>query len=286
MDCSLIKKTIREINDSGSTSRAELRYLVQLKTQTTPLADTESVLAHALMESPSSIGRAERIGASVVANHGSGIYEVSVEYKHETAPDRKDTAHANDEVWRFECSSNRVLTYRAEELITVRKHEDAPESFAEPGLAVNWNGRSGTECEVSGVHVLVPEMREVCTRTYSPSHITNLFKRRIMEYTGCVNSARFHGWEPGEVLFLGAVQGDEFENRNGKDLTKVKFRFAIRPNRKNINADGFTGVDVDGWDYLWNIPWPEPGFHSYSAGAVVVSRLYRRADLTKLGIGR
>jgi len=286
MDCTLINKTNREINDAGSTSRAELRYLVRLDQLSGPVADSEAALARALQESPAGIGLAERTGASVVANHGSGVYEVSVEYQRETSGDRKDTAHVNDETWRFECSSSRILTYRAESVVSVLTDPEAPAAFSDPGLSLNWNGRSGSECEISGVHVLVPEMREVCTRTYSPSHITNIFKRRIMEMTGCVNSKRFHGWEAGEVLFLGAVQGDQFENRNGKDLTKVRYRFAIRPNRKNVDAGGLGVLDVDGWDYLWNIPWPEPGAHAYASGAAVVSRLYRRADLTNLGIGR
>ena len=87
------------------------------------------------------------------------------------------------------------------------------------------------------------------THIFSPGTITTQFKKNIAEMTGRMNSMLFRGYEPGEVLFLGASgqrQGDDPE-----DMWSITYNFAVSLNQSYIAIGDLTVSYKRGWDYLW-----------------------------------
>jgi hypothetical protein len=67
--------------------------------------------------------------------------------------------------------------------------------------------------------------------------------------TGKVNGSSFRGFNPGEVLFLGA-SGSWRDSRDDTPW-EVTFHFAAQANRYNIRVGNMTGITKQGWDYMW-----------------------------------
>lgn len=156
----------------------------------------------------------------------------------------------------------------------------------EVGLAINWNNKMGDDCEVKGVEIVMPSLRETWTKTVSTSTANNTsFKRKIAKLTGKVNSRKFKGWDEGEVLFLGA----SFTADESKKKTTVTYSFSIRFNEVVTVEDTGKKYDKYGHEYVWVIP----GTHAdkkenfkikVEAEGVYLARVYDYADLNELGI--
>ncbi len=122
---------------------------------------------------------------------------------------------------------------------------------------IGWNGKTGSDMQIAGVDIPTAQMRESYTTfiTYGEL-IARGFKRQIASYVGTVNNKEFFGWQPGELMFLGAA----FSNVNFKKLSEklqVTFNFAVQLNEQmdGIVVSGSThSITKDGFEYVWLIP--------------------------------
>ena len=213
---------------------------------------------------------------------GGGVREVEVRYEHASASFSGDSLlrvkRRGDLIWSFDATGEWIRVRRGLALMQM-----VPSNAVNPGLRIGWDG-SG-DGETAGVECLLCRMREKCVATYYAKEIDISFKRNIMRLTGRVNGTSFHGWEPGEVLFLGASQGNAYRNSGGRWLVDVTYRFAVSPNENAPSLGGFSFAGrVEGWDYRWALWGREVagGSPRNRVRGIYLTRLYRRADFSAL----
>lgn len=133
--------------------------------------------------------------------------------------------------------------------------------------------------EVKGVQIEVPVMSFEEEHIFLASRITTAKVNDWGNRVGTVSSARFRGFDAGEVFLKGIST-----RRKGSDLASANFAFAVSPNQKGLDFGDLKGVNKDGWDYLWisfardgadPILKPKP-LYAY------VHKLYRRTDMNDL----
>ena len=105
------------------------------------------------------------------------------------------------------------------------------------------------ESSVNGCEIVMPTFQFTETRTVKAVKVNASYKRRIAELTGTVNAAAFKGFDPGEVLFLGATGSKKGKKR--KHPWEITFKFAVSPNKDDLVVGDITVPHKDGWDYLW-----------------------------------
>ncbi|MBE6355793.1 MAG: hypothetical protein E7058_01615 [Lentisphaerae bacterium] len=220
----------------------------------------------------------------LVRSPGGGILEAVVDYQY---PDRSASSHRRDiksngdREWLVEISTKMAHCKYAHSHIFSRKlDENAPD--IDPGLLVDWNGKTGS-ASVSGTIPILESLAEItCIATFRRDKVDNrAYLRNAVNLVGKVNSEAFHNWHAGEVLFGGLKKSVLFEGKHGEDLCNLYFRFFIRTGGKRQIA-GMDIGHVDGWDHLWLL-------RSHGAGrerihSVHVSRLYPRSSFAVLDI--
>jgi hypothetical protein len=106
----------------------------------------------------------------------------------------------------------------------------------------------------------------------------------LHDMTGSVNEDSFRGFDPGEVLYLGA----RFEAGTSATMTAVTYSFQAKPNEKNIKIKDVTVEEKKGWEYLWidygdevseGVPVKFPRY-------VYVDQIYKEKKLEELRIGK
>ena len=157
-----------------------------------------------------------------------------------------------------------------------------------PATAPDFGGAIEVDNEgnVNGVDISMPMMNFSETHYFRPSKVSTRYKQRLAELTGKVNSKNFRGYNPGEVLFLGASG-----TRRGKhagDHWEISFRFAVSPNRESLQVGSLTVKEKFGWDYLWvryadDISSDQKSLIKKPVAAYV-ERVYEFADFGGLGI--
>lgn len=159
-------------------------------------------------------------------------------------------------------------------------------AYAPAGLtAPDCEGGIGvSEDRVEGVDITTPTYQFSETHRFADGSITPTYKAALFSRTGTVNDGTFKGFNAGEVLFMGATG-----SKRGDEQWSLTFRFAASPNVSGLAVGPITGIDKDGWDYLW-IRYAE--FEDSSAQAVVkrpigvyIERTYHRMDFSVLNIG-
>lgn len=189
---------------------------------------------------------------------------------------------AGDELWGFSVGGGTATVRTAIEQLFDDGDPLLTENVAD---YVGWNGKFGEAFQCSGVNVPVPEVRETCRRTVAASSVTSSLRRTIAGLRGKVNSATFHDWNPGEVMFDGATFSEPYANEDGDTLVDVNYSFSIRLNETGREIGSFSLPDVNGWDYAWGISGFDPATQQNDVLAAFVSRVLDYADLTDLGIG-
>jgi len=162
-------------------------------------------------------------------------------------------------------------------LATVGRH-------AAPGqTAPNFSGAIGvTRDSVEGVDITVPVFNWTETHYLDDVYVTGSYKASLFRLTGKVNQAGFRGFEPGEVLFLGASG-----SRRGDEDWEITFRFAASPNRRSLTVGEITGIRKRGWEYLWvrYADAEDEGVLVKRPVGVYVEQVYEYGDFRQLGIG-
>lgn len=268
-----------EYNSKGVIQSATLKYLV------TGVADEREAILAVLSsdEVPKAIDNiATMTNVEMDERLNETTYKVNVNYS-STEQESSDSDN-NDEDSEPTVSFD---TSGGTSTINFAKWQKAlKDGSPDVGLAINWNNKMGDDCEVKGVEIVMPSLRETWTKTVSTSTANNTsFKRKIAKLTGKVNSKKFKGWDEGEVLFLGA----SFTADESKKKTTVTYSFSIRFNEVGIVEDTGKKYDKYGHEYVWAIS----GTHAdkkenfkikVEAKGVYLARVYDYADLNELGI--
>ena len=279
-ECRLKNVFIRSLNSGGSCRSAKLNYLVS---GVSPDGDDPGAdaLLLARNSAPQELDGAFLSKVTLIKNHGSGLFEVQAEYE-QPVSDRQGKKRLGDRTWIFDTTGGQEYVIHGKLLSSgAAPGEGAP---PDPGTLINWNGKNGERFHVGGVQKIVPSMRECCIAIFRSSAIDGNFRRTLMELTGHVNEKKFHSWEPGEVLFLGASSGSPFRNDQGISLVEVTYRFAIRKNVANLNVAGVSLGKAEGWDIPWSIMHPVINGRTPTAAGVYLSSIYEKGDFSQLNL--
>jgi hypothetical protein len=141
------------------------------------------------------------------------------------------------------------------------------------GGAIGYDGEN-----VNGVDITIPVWN--WTETH---YLPVINSAAYYSLTGKVNADVFRGFQPGEVLFLGASG-----TQRGDGLWEITFKFAASPNRDNIAVGSITGIAKKGWEYLW-VQYGDDVDDTVKTRikkpiAVYVERVYDEGNLASLGI--
>lgn len=128
-------------------------------------------------------------------------------------------------------------------ITTIAHHEAAGEDAVDPDGAIGWDGEA-----VEGADIEVPDFSFNET-IYAPnSWITDTYLQALRDVAAApVNNNTFHGYTGGEVLFTGASGS----RRGQTGDWEISLHFRVRKNQTSLSIGGITGIDKNGWEYLW-----------------------------------
>jgi len=202
---------------------------------------------------------------------------VTVNYVHparDVPPERSDPK-AGDQIFSFDTGGG--TAHISQSLETVNR-------YSARGEPPDFGGAIGvTEDAIEGTDIVVPVFQFNQTAYFALEAVDWTYRKKVFELTGCVNQFPFATFAAGEVLFLGAAG-----SLRARELWELNFKFAASPNFDDLVIGSMTGIEKDGWDYLW----VRYGMtKDEAAGAIVrspssvhIERVYRRKDLSELNI--
>ena len=157
---------------------------------------------------------------------------------------------------------------------------------AAPGfVAPNFLGAIGVSNDrVDGTDIIVPVFNFTETHYLADALVDGAYKLALFHLTGKVNGNPFKGFAAGEVLFLGASG-----SKRGFDDWEITFRFAASPNAINLSLGAITGINKEGWHYLWIRFVDDEDVAAKSLikrpVAAYVEQVYDYGNFSSLGIG-
>jgi hypothetical protein len=156
--------------------------------------------------------------------------------------------------------------------------------YAPPGkTAPDCKGAIGvTPDSVDGADIVVPTYSFSETHFLPDAAVTPAYKAILFALTGKVNNAAWHGFQRGEVLFLGASGSNR-----GDGYWEVTFRFSASPNMTSLQVGGITIPDKPGWAYVWFRYQDTADANQLIKRPVAayVERVYDEGDFSQIGIG-
>ncbi len=147
--------------------------------------------------------------------------------------------------------------------------------------------------QVHGVDIIEPALTWTESYDVPSSYVTSAYIKSFAALTGSVNKAAFRSFDAGEVLLVGATGSQQWDSVAGDGPWSLQFKFEARPNAgdgKTLPArqiGSITGIEKKGHEYLWvkYAKAVKEGRLLPTAEEVYVSRVYRLADFSLLGIG-
>lgn len=136
--------------------------------------------------------------------------------------------------------------------------------------------KNGNDLDIDGTDIIIPALKLSYTFTHPLGNVNEAFARTVASVTACCNSASFRGFQPGEVLFLGA---------DGSDGTsaeaEVTYHFACESNLQDHIIGSITGINKDGHDLMWVNSKNDTasGKPTITPLGVYIERVYQRIDL-------
>lgn len=270
-----------DMDGNGNAKSAKVPYFVF------GVEDEKTALDAVLAESASSLYGMARSGVSIDERISHDVFKVVVEYESASASSGSGSSSGssgsddeeNDSSFSFDTGGG--TKHVTQSLLTVARV---------PQTAPDFGGAIGVDNDgnVTGVDLTMPVMHFSETHYFRASKVTTSYKKRIAGLTGTINRSAFKGFEPGEVLFLGA--SGTRRGTDSEDEWEITFRFAVSPNRKNVKLGNLTVPQKYGWDYLWvryiDVLAPNQQYIIKQPEAAYVERVYYPADFGELGIGK
>lgn len=262
------------IDADGDLKEVEIPYFVF------EASDESAALSFARLNAPSVSGM-ELDSVEIDERIAKDIWKVRIVYAVSEGTTTTDPTEPTEEVTSsFAFDTGGGTMHLNQSLSTVGKFpEDAPDFKG--AIAVDNDGN------VNGVDVTMPVLNFTETHTFESSKVTNAYKKTVASLTGSVNNAEFRGFEAGEVLFLGA-SGTK-QSKSSKAKWEITFRFAVSPNKTNLDVGGIKVTSKKGWDYLWARYGSEESEDKRSIikkpTSVYVEQVYPSGNFSSLGLG-
>lgn len=259
----------KAINKNGKFTSAEIPYVAF------EVADENEALTAVLAAAPATCGDLPLDSVEIDSRENDTTFKVNAVYKTETSSSDDDDDDDPESTVSFDCGGGSKRMTHSLKQTRAFGTKDA-------GGAIGWNGKSGSEMEITGVDIPTAQLRETYTRVMRLSRITTGFKRNVAGLVGKVNSGGFKGWSAGEVMFLGMSYSSP-----AKSSTKVTvtFNFAIQPNESGANVGG-KRVNKKGFEYVWALSKTsaESGVPKAEVEAVYVDQVCEYASFSALGL--
>lgn len=229
----------KAMNRYGNYTSIEVQYLVF------GVASEEEALAAVFEKVPQSSNNLPLESIEIDSRETSDTFRVNAVYGQEDNDSGDQNNNDDDDeapTESFDCGggTKHLLYSYAQKIVYGEK---------DAGGAIGWNGKTGDDCEITGVDVPTAQLRETYTKPMRISKLTTAFKRRVAALVGKVNAGVFKGWNPGEVMFLGMSYSTPA--KKAKKVT-VTFNFAIQPNESGVWIAGKL-VSKKGFEYVWAI---------------------------------
>ncbi len=229
----------RKINAKGAVTSAEIIYLVF------EAENEDAALAAVLNAAPEAQGDVPLNSIEIDSRETETTFKVKAVYEDEDSgsggSSSGDDDDEEDTVMSFDCGGGTKHLTHSIKQTKVKGDIDA-------GGAINWNGKFGSEMQISGLDVPTAQLRETYTKNMKVSKLTTAFKRKVASLVGKVNSGSFKGWSAGEVMFLGMSYSTP-DKKSQK--VQVTFNFSIQPNEST--KVGGVSVSKKGFEYAWAI---------------------------------
>ncbi len=246
----------------------ERRYVIK------GTADEETALAATIEECPTEIAGLVRIEADLEPvhidenNEANCIWTATVSY----GPEPSETGD-----WSLDIDTTGGTQHLSQSLETVASY---------PSTAPDYKGAIGVSKDsVEGVDIVVSQFAWTETHYIPDSTMTRAYIMLIAGCTGKTNSTAFKGYQPGEVLFLGATASV----RSGNNDWEVTFKFAASFNKTDITVGDITGIDKKGWEYMWvryeSIKDAVAKVLVQRPAAVYIERVYEQDDFNNMNLG-
>lgn len=262
------KEHTKAIDKNGGYTSAEIPYIVF------DVADEDEALAAVLAEAPKTCNDLPLDSIEIDSRDNDATYQVNAIYKAESTSSSDGDEEAEPTV-SFDCGGGTKHMTHSLKQTRAFGTKDA-------GGAIGWNGKSGSEMEISGVDIPTAQLREAYTRVMKLSRITTSFKRNVAALVGKVNSGPFKGWSAGEVMFLGMSYSSP-----AKSSTKVTvtFNFSVQPNETDAKVCG-KSVSKKGFEYVWALSKTsaESGVPKAEVEAIYVEQVCEYASFSALGL--
>lgn len=109
------------------------------------------------------------------------------------------------------------------------------------------NGMIGVkDDQAEGTDIVIPALKLNVVFRAPSGVVTVAMARSLAGYTGYTNSDTFLGFQPGELLFLGAEGSDGTEAES-----EITYQFVGSQNATGLTIGGITGISKNGHDYAW-----------------------------------
>lgn len=264
------KERAMAIDSDGECTGVEVPYIVF------EAANEEEALSSVHATAPAEWSGVPLESIEIESRENAATYKVSAIYKRK--PASTSTASDDDEgdaMVSFDCGGGaRHLTHSLSQSLVFGSKT--------AGGAIGWNGKSGSEMEISGVDIPTAQLRETYTKVMRLSKITTTFKRKVAGLVGKVNAGPFKGWNAGEVMFLGMSYSSPA--RKSTKVT-VTFNFAVQLNESDARVCG-KSISKKGFEYAWALSKTsaEDGVPKAEVEAIYVDQVCEYASFNVLGL--
>ncbi len=209
---------------SGDKPSAEFQYVAL------QCADENEVRTLAYSTSPAAYSGLIRRSVEISERLANDTWKVVVRY--DAPQPYEDTTP--QPVFSFDSTGG--TQHITQSIQTINRY--GPSASTLLGGAIGYDGEN-----VAGVDITIPVWNWQETHYLTDAQLNT---PAYYALTGMVNSDVFEGYQPGEVLFLGASG-----QKRGDSRWEVNFKFAASPNQTGISVGTITGISKWGWDYLW-----------------------------------
>ena len=233
---------VAKIDTNGNMQSVEVMYIV------TDAANEEAALSAVRTAAPGDYRDVPRSYIEISSRDADTTFHVRVVYEYASGSSGGGGSDDDDDTptMSFDCGGGTKHITRS----LKQRHFGSLDA----GGLIGWNGKTGSDMQIAGVDVPTAQLREDYTKYMRYNEVTDTkYKRKVAALVGCVNRDPFHGWNPGEVMFLGNSFATRMQHVN---KVAVTFHFAIQMNeKKTVKVAGSDKtVEKEGFEYTWLIP--------------------------------
>lgn len=264
----------KKVDNKGELLSAEITYVVF------DAQGEDDALNSVLASAPEQYGNAFLASVEIESRDNDTTYRVNAVYEKGSGSTASSDEESEPEL-SFDCSTTSYLRKEAIEQVIAYTDPEAREVAQKIGTKIGWNGKDGAESVIEGVEVPTAMIRETYTRVLPFSELTTSFRRTIAKMTGKVNNSSFHGWDAGEVMFLGASFSGAINN---SALITVSYHFQIQLNESSAQVAGKNIGLLRGFAYAWTITRSALGLSGDGPAVICKTLANNLANLNELGV--